>query len=307
MKEANSTAKSYLTQLLNELATTEGYSNSALDSVRFMRSNVYRPRSPVLYDPSIVIVAQGQKRGHLGDQSFTYDPHNYLVLSVPLPFECETIATPEEPMLAVSIRVDPTTIGELLLEIDEAHYHDVSPSAPQAVFATAMNDAMINAATRLLECLKTPSEARILGPQIIREITYRVLCDEQGESLRALMHQGSNFSKIAKSLRRIHVDYTNELDVTSLARDAGMSVSAFHQNFKSVTSTAPLQYIKTIRLHKARMLMVYDGLKANNAANQVGYESSSQFSREFKRLFGNSPADEAAQMRARLLPAAAAR
>ena len=145
---------------------------------------------------------------------------------------------------------------------------------------------------RLLECLTDPAEARILGPQVVREITYRALCGQHGGALRAAAALHSRFGLVNRALQRIHAEYARDLSVEELADTAGMSPSAFHLNFKAVTSTSPLQYLKTIRLHKARMLMVYEGLRAGIAAERVGYESSSQFSREFKRLFGTSPLEE---------------
>ena len=131
----------------------------------------------------------------------------------------------------------------------------------------------------------------------MREIIYRVLYGEQGGALRALAVRHGRFSQIARVLRRIHTEYDKELDIEFLAGEANMSISTFHHNFKAVTSSSPLQYLKNIRLHKALMLMVRDGLNAGTAAGKVGYESASQFSREFKRYFGNTPADEAAKLR----------
>jgi len=140
--------------------------------------------------------------------------------------------------------------------------------------------------------MNDPADARILGPQIIREIIYRVLRGRQGGALRAAAALHSRFGQVNRALQRIHADYSRDLTIQELADAAGMSQSAFHQNFKSVTSNSPLQYLKTIRLHKARMSMVYEGLRAGVAADRVGYQSQWQFSREFKRLFGLSPVEE---------------
>jgi AraC-like DNA-binding protein len=289
---------SRLVALLSRLSVGEGITPSRLEGVSFMRSSRGAPRHPVVYEPGIFIIAQGRKRGFLGGQVYTYDAHNYLVLSVPLPFECEVEASRDEPLLGLSVRIEPGTIAELLLEMDDL------PSAPVAlprgIFATPLNDVLCDSATRLLECLASPVEARILGPQIVREITYRVLRGEQGDALRAVAARHSHFGQISRALRRMHADYSGALDVETLARESGMSVSAFHHNFKAVTSSSPLQYLKAIRLHKARMLMVHEGLGAGVAAGRVGYESPSQFSREFKRFFGSPPADEAARVRVSL-------
>jgi AraC-like DNA-binding protein len=295
MRALETNRKKRLVELLAALATQEGVTPSILEDVRFMRADSSYPRASVVYDQRIVIVGQGRKKGYLGDEMYTYDPYNYLVLATPLPFECETEASPDKPLLAVSIGVNLAVIGELLVEMeDDSQAWGV---AQRGIYSTPLTDELIDATVRLLECLQSPSDSRILGPQIVREITYRVLCGEQGGSLRALAIRHGAFSQIARVLKRIHVEYANALDVETLANEASMSVSAFHHNFKAVTATSPLQYLKSIRLHKARLLMVQDGLNASTAAEQVGYESASQFSREFKRLFGASPADESAKMR----------
>ena len=279
-----------MTALLGSLASGQGIQPTILDGVNLMRVSQPIPRMPVLYEPGIVIVGQGRKRGYLGDQVYTYDAHNYLVLSVPLPFECETEASPEEPMLAVSIRVDLGVLAELLMKMDGTHRAG-TPALPQGIYSTKLDGKLSETTVRLLECLADRVEARVLGPQIVREITYRVLCGEQGGALRAAAALHSRFGQVNRVLQRIHADYARDLTVEELAETAGMSPSAFHQNFKAVTSTSPMQYLKTIRLHKARMLMVNEGLRAGIAAERVGYESSSQFSREFKRLFGMTPVE----------------
>ncbi len=285
-----------MTSLLGALAAKEGMHPSALEGVQLMRASRPIPRMQVLYEPGIVIVGQGRKRGYLGDQVFTYDAHNYLVLSVPLPFECETEASPEGPMLAVSIRVDLAVLSELLMKMNGAH-GTPTPAMPQGIYSTKLDLKLSETTVRLLECLADPAETQVLGPQIVREITYRVLCGEQGGALRAAAALHSRFGQVNRTVQRIHSEYARDLTVEELAETAGMSASAFHQNFKAVTSTSPLQYLKTIRLHKARMLMVYEGLRAGMAADRVGYESSSQFSREFKRLFGASPLEETERVR----------
>ena len=283
--------------LLADLAKGQGFSESRLPGVRFMRSSQHVPRSPIAYQPSIVIVAQGRKRGHLGALSFTYDPTNYLVLSVPLPFECETHGTPEEPMLGVSIGVTPALVAELLMQMD----NPPPAEQPESIHASPLDPGLSDATVRLLEALGSAEGARILGPQLVREIVYRALLLEQGGTLRALGAPHTHFGQITRALNRIHSEYAETLDMTTLASEAGMSVSTFHTHFKAVTSSSPLQYLKNIRLHKARMLMVHEGTTAAVAAREVGYESASQFSREFKRYFGDGPASEASRLRESLM------
>ncbi|UOD29925.1 AraC family transcriptional regulator [Massilia violaceinigra] len=280
--------------LMDRLAPSQGYTLSSLDGVGFMRVNQSVPRTPVLYEPCIVIVCQGRKRGYLGERRFIYDAQQYLVLSVPLPFESETEASEAEPLLAVKIDIDLAVAAELALVLGPAA---PANNAPVSMCSTAMDDTLGDAVLRLLGALLCPVEAQVLAKGILREILYRVLTGEQGGAVRAALAQHSQFGKIGKALRRIHAGFSGELDVPTLAHEAGMSVAAFHANFKSVTQTSPIQYLKSTRLHKARLLMVQEGLNASTASNRVGYESSSQFSREFKRFFGRSPVQEAAVMK----------
>ena len=285
-----------MTNLLTELAPNEGYTLSALDGVRFMRSDRPLGRTPVLYEPSIVIVCQGRKRGFLGDEIYLYDAQHYLVLSVPLPFSTETEASEAQPMLAVSLRLDLTAVADLVLAIGQSRDH--TNVAPRGMVSTPLGEVLADATLRLLDVLASPIEAQILGPAIVREICFRVLVGEQGGAMRAaLAHQGQ-FGKVAKALRRIHADYAQALDVAHLAGEAGMSVPAFHAHFKTVTQTSPIQYIKSTRLHQARLLMIRDGVTAAAASARVGYESPSQFSREFKRFFGRTPVEEVRDLRA---------
>lgn len=296
---AATVANTHMASLLADLAKGQGFSGSRLPGVKFMRSTEHVPPTPVTYEPSIVIIAQGRKAGRLGARTFIYDANNYLVLTAPLPFECETFGTPENPLLGLSIAVTPALVAELLVQIENAPTD--AEARPQAIESAPVDAALSNAAVRLLECLHSADDARILGSQIIREITYRVLTGRLGANLRGLATPQSHFGQITRVLNRIHADYASDHDVETLAREAGMSVSTFHTHFKNVTASSPLQYLKTIRLHKARMLMVHDGLGAAAAALRVGYESASQFSREFKRHFGGAPAEVASQLRASLM------
>ena len=283
--------------MLTELVHEDGGSASRLSGVSFMRTTRAIPRSPIAYEPGIFIVAQGRKTAWVGGKKVIYDPGHYLVLSMPLPFECETEGSPEKPLLAVKIGVTPAAVTELLMQMEELQPLNGNGSEPQIMETTALDEPLSNATIRLLESLRSADDARVLGPQIVREIIYLVLRGKLGRNLRALAAPDSHFGQISRVLNRLHTSYARNYDITTLAREAGMSVAAFHKRFKAVTSSPPLQYLKNIRLHKARMMMVNDGINASGAAVNVGYESTSQFSREFKRLFGKSPAMEAADLR----------
>ena len=288
-----------LVHLLGEVAVREGFHPTAVDGVRVLRRSEPHPRNPIVYCPNIVIVGQGRKRAYLGDEVYTYDAFNYLVSSVPIPAECETEATLEEPILMVAIDVEPTMIGELILDMDE--FSMPAGPTPRGLSTTPMGEELAGAVIRLLECLKAPLDSHILGRHMVREIAYRVLLGEQSGSLRALASRDHHFARIARAMKFIHVKHARPLTVEEMARCAGMSVPAFHHHFKLVTASSPLQYLKRIRLDRARRLMVHDGYNASTAARVVGYESPSQFSREFKRLFGVTPVEEASKARVRLV------
>ena len=278
-----------LAELLDRLAVREGTHPTSVPGVEVSRTS-YSGRCPVMYEPMIYIIAQGWKRGYLDDQVLQYDPDNYLVLSVPVPLECEFFGSPDEPILAVKIAIDPSMLVEMLVDLDEPARSN--GAVPRGINLTPLTSELTGAVIRLLECLRSPSDSRVLGRQTVREIVYRVLRGEQGGALRALASQNDQFMRIARVLRQIHADYARPLSTEQMAKLAGMSVSTFHHNFKAVTATSPLQYVKSIRLHRARLLMVQADQSASMAAAAVGYESASQFGREFKRFFGASPGVE---------------
>jgi AraC-like DNA-binding protein len=290
--------------LLQVLAPDEGYNLTALPSVRILRSNRALPRTPVLYDPGIVIVCQGRKRGYFGDQLYLYDERHYLVVSVPVPFSMETDATEEHPLLALYLHLDFALAAELAEHIDSEGVAASTP-APQSMMSTPMDDAMQASLLRFLEAMHRPLEAAVLGDGLLRELYFRVLTGAQGSSLREALAMRGQFGQIGRSLRLIHASYAQPLSVTQLADEAGMSIPSFHSHFKSITQVSPMQYVKSTRLHQARLLMVRNDLTAESAGHAVGYTSASQFSREFKRLFGLTPAAESKRMRERFaIPAA---
>lgn len=285
-----------LTDKINLLIQNENMAVESLPNVRLLYGTKPNARTPVMYEPGIVFLFSGHKTGYINDRVFRYDANEYLLLTVPLPFECETFATPEVPLAGMRINVDIPQLQDLLMDIGEDDRFQ-----PQAC-STGINSAELSeeilcAVERLLDVMQRPLDARILGKQIVREILYHILTGPRGGALLALVSRQTHFSLISRVLRRIETQYTENLSVDQLAAEANMSVSAFHHNFKSVTSTSPLQYLKSYRLHKARMLILHDGLKASAAAVRVGYESASQFSREFKRYFGVTPGEDIARMR----------
>lgn len=280
--------------LLKTLAPDEGYNLTVLPDIRFLRSNRPLDSTPVLYDPGIVIVCQGRKRGFFGGQVYRYDEQHYLAVSVPVPFTMETDASEREPLLAIYMHLDFKLAADLMLQLDQLG--GVEPANPRGMMSTPMDRRLSDAVLRFLDAMSRPLDAEILGPSLVREIYFHVLTGDQGPSIRAALAMQGQFGKVARALRCIHASYSADLDVEQLARRAGMSVPTFHAHFKAVTHTSPMQYLKSTRLHQARLLMVRNGITAAAASAQVGYESPSQFSREFKRLFGRSPMAEARRM-----------
>jgi len=284
-----------MVQLMSELAPLEGYNLSVLDDVRFLRSNRPLTRTPVLYEPGIVILCQGQKRGYLGDEIYVYDAQHYLVVSVPVPFTMETDASEDQPMLAVYLRLDFALAGELIQQVDEVRGFDAT--VPRGMYASPMDDALRESTLRFLHIMNDRNDAQILGPAMLRELYYRILSGAQGGTLRAAIAQQGQFGKVTRAIHKIHSCYHEHLDVEALAEEAQMSVPNFHLHFRKVTDTSPMQYLKSTRLHQARLLMLRDDFTAARSAFLVGYESASQFSRDFKRFFGRTPLAEVAWMK----------
>lgn len=286
----------HMIALMKRLAPDEGYTLTALPDVRLLRSNRPLPSTPVLYEPGIVIVCQGRKRGYWADQVYLYDAQHYLAVSVPVPFTMETDASADQPLLAIYLTIDFTVLARLTLELDEL----VRPTdaKPVGMVSTPIDEPLSQTVLRLLEAMSSPVECRLLAPPIVREIYYRVLTGEQGPSMRAALASRGPFGQIAKAVRRIHAHFGDRLSVEQLAAEVGMSVPSFHAHFRAVTHSSPMQYLKSVRLHQARLLMLRQRQTAAAASFEVGYESPSQFSREFKRLFGRSPGQEVARLKA---------
>jgi AraC-like DNA-binding protein len=282
-------------ELIRSLAPAEGYTLTVLPDVRLLRSDRPLSRTPVLYEPGIVVVVQGRKRGFLGDEVLIYDDQHYLVVSVPVPFTMETDASAAEPLLAMYFRLDHVMAAELCLQIDEQL--GASTAAPRGLYSSPMEDALAASVLRLLEALANPPEGHLLGPALVREIYYRILSGEQGGSLRAALAQQGKFGMVARAIRMIHGRYSEAITIDELAGEAAMSAPTFHAHFKTMTGTSPMRYVQSTRLHQARLLMLRQHTTAAAAATAVGYESASQFSREFRRLFGRPPVEEVERMK----------
>ena len=284
-------------RLMAALMPQPGFHPAALEGITFMRADASTVPAPVLQEPAIVLLGQGLKRSYLDGEVLPYTPGEILVVSLPMQFDCDTVVQPGQPMLALSVRIDMAVVAELACQMDPLP--PLPPGAPSAhargLSVAPMDAALADALTRLLEVLGDAEASRVLGPQLLRELHYRVLQGPAGTGLRALAASQGRLGRVFRSIEQMRADPARELSVAALARDAGMSVSAFHEAFKRVTGHAPLQYLKLTRLHMARDCLSMQDVGAAEAAYRVGYGSASQFSREFKRLFGVPPSAARAQ------------
>tara|TARA_Y100001960_G_scaffold323017_1_gene400631 strand:+ start:4898 stop:5752 length:855 start_codon:yes stop_codon:yes gene_type:complete len=273
---------------IKQLTTENGFVETILPGVRTFIAYGYEPRKSFSYDPCLIIVGQGRKIVYLEDKEFNYDEENYLVLPTVLPLECETFATKQQPLVNLIIDID---IALLKQVIERIKLEDRIAETGQIIHTAKITETMEDAIVRLLKVLQNKQETDILAKDILKEIYYRALKDSPASALYTFAEQQSMVAKIAQTLNYINANLERTIEITELADMNNMSVSAFHKHFKQVTGNAPLQCIKKTRLTKAKTLIELQGIKAKIVANMVGYESYSQFSREYKRMFGFSPRD----------------
>ena len=248
------------------------------------------PTAPcsVTYEPGVTVIAQGRKRVELGRKVFLYDASRFLLTSIDLPVVSRVIeATPAAPCLAMSLKLEMPVVRELLAR-EELQVAETTPDRP-AMATGETTVEFLDACIRLLELLHTPRDIPFLSGLIQREITYRILRSAGGARLRAIATLGEQSHRTAKAIAWIKQNYAKPLRVEDLADIAGMGVSTLHHHFRGLTAMSPLQYQKQIRLQAARGRMLVDGLDAASAAFEVGYESPSQFNREYSRFFGRPP------------------
>ena len=278
-------------ELMNKLSIANGVNGTSQAGVYVYKASEYQPRQPLCYEQGIIFVGQGSKRVFLGDKEYEYNPDNYLVLTVPLPAECETFATEAKPLLALFVTIDLAILSRIIGKMDEQIDHTFLDQSEKnhGLFLARTVPEIKDTVLRLLRVLQSPTESRILGDGLVYELIFRVMCGENASALYALSMKNTNLAKIDKALKQIHGNYPEPIDVNGLARLVNMSASAFHRAFKDVTSSSPIQYLKKVRLNNAKNMLIERGLRVNEAATVVGYESTNQFSREFKRYFGYSP------------------
>jgi AraC-like DNA-binding protein len=274
----------------------DGVHATAFAPLALTRASEVGAALPAVLAPSLCIVVQGRKRAFVGNQTYQYDPFNYLLVSLSLPVRSQIIdASPERPYLCIRLDIDMREVGRLLLETKAEPAPPAPASAP--LYVARMTSDLTEVLLRLLRLLDTPDDLPMLGPLAMREIWYRLLRGDMGPRLRTLTEADGAVQRISRAIQLLQKHFKETLRIQDLAEVAHMSPSTFHARFKAVTDMSPLQFQKHLRLHEARRLMMIGEIDAAEAGHLVGYESPSQFSREYRRLFGAPPRREIASRR----------
>ncbi len=286
-----------LARLLAAYAPHDGSFEMRLPGVHASRfSRVNKECVHALRVPSLCIVAQGAKTVIVGDDVFEYDASRMIVFSVALPVAAQiTQASQSEPYLALKLDLDAGRIADLVLKVYPQGLPPVQERS--AVYLAPAEGSIVNAATRLMECLAHPGDAELVAPLVIDEILIRLLRSPIGVRVAQMGFAESSIDRVAKAISWLRENYSQPMKVDDLAELVHMSVSSFHEHFKSVTSMSPLHYQKVLRLQEARRLMLSTMMDAGTASQRVGYLSASQFSREYSRFFGSAPTKDVARLR----------
>lgn len=274
-----------LSEIINRFSNIDGIHETNIPGMTAIRLSGINMQLPTVYTPSLCIIVQGRKQVLLEDERYQYQPSQYLAASVDLPVIGQvTQASAAKPYLCLQINLDARLISELMLQTQPA-----STETSRGIFIGKVSDDLGDAVLRYARLMEKPQDAPLLSPLIIREIHYRMLTGEHGAAIAQLVIKGSNMQRINSAIYKIKSDYNKPMTVEDMAEIAGMSLSSFHFHFKEVTAMSPLQFQKRLRLTEARKMMLADSLDAASTAYRVGYESASQFSREYSRMFGKPP------------------
>jgi AraC-like DNA-binding protein len=264
---------------------------TAIPRLTLSRPTATAVLAPGVVTPLLCVLASGSKRVVLGRDEYRYDADNYLIASAEIPVRGQVVVAP---CLALTLAIDPTVVADVVLSLPPMQ--TVQPT-PLALAVNRIDADLTDAIERLLGLLDRPADIPVLAGQFEREVIYRLLCGARGEMLRQLALPTSNISQISRAIGIIRARYDEKLRIEELARTAGMSVTSFHRHFRAVTAMSPLQFQKRIRLHEARRMLLSHDVDAAHVSLDVGYESASQFNREYRRLFGTPPGRDAAQVR----------
>lgn len=277
--------------LVDNLRRWGSESNQPIAEIPELKLHMYPATSNLTsytLEPSICLIAQGAKRVMIGEDIYVYDAENFLITSVDLPVVGQIIeASNEKPYLALTLKLDLRLVAQMMAE-NKLSVHRTEP-ANRGILVTKVSPPLLNAFQRLIELLNEPGNILYLAPLILREIHYRILVGDQGQRLRTIAAAGSRSNQISQAIDWLKVNLNQRLRVDELAEQIGMSGSSLHQHFQAITAISPLQFQKRLRLNEARKLMLTERMDAASAAFRVGYESASQFNREYRRQFGLPP------------------
>lgn len=282
-------------RLLARHTPNEGVNRTILDNVGLSRMSQPMERTPVLYEPAILMLGQGVKVCYIGDEAYTYHAGKYLILFLPMPLEVTvTDVSPEHPALMVGFRLNLSRLASVSLKLDAVDAtpdHRPQNDASSGIYTSSMDVGLLDAAIRMLRTLSDPVEAAMLGEAILDEIYYRILREDRNGALQTVLQRQAQIQQIAHAVDYIHQSMDQTVSVEALAERVNMSATTFHRHFKEVMHLPPIQYAKSIKLHRAQAL-IREGKRANEAGYMVGYNSPAQFSREYKRQFGYPPSAE---------------
>lgn len=266
----------------------ENLIQTPIEQLSFYYSDTPTDMLATVYEPSVCIIVQGAKEVGLGEELIPYDPEMYLLASVHMPARVRiTEASPERPYMGLTITFTMEQIFDVLKEMPPVPRH--LGGSKRGLYFGAMQHRLLEPVTRLIRLLDSPQDIPVLAPLIIKEILYTLISDEGGDIIRQYVRDGSAEQRIVEAITKIKEEYREPLNVKELARSVSMSESSLYHNFKKITAMSPLQFQKNLRLQEARQLLMSRDIEAAQVAFEVGYESPSQFSREYSRMYGASP------------------
>jgi AraC-like DNA-binding protein len=303
-----------LAALIAQHTDSEGMVATAIPRLSLVRLSRETEPAPGVQQPSLCIIAQGTKQVLLAEEVFEYGPARHLIASADLPITGQVIeATAEKPYLSLRLDLDLTALSAMMMEVmPKAPVSQAFPpytkSCGKALCLGRSDPQLLDAAVRLVRLLDTPEDIPFLAPLAERELLYRLMRGDQGEKLRRMLMPESRLSQVNRAIAWIRLNFDKPFSVERVAEEARMSTSSLHEHFREVTAMSPLQYQKQLRLQEARRLILSEALDAASAAHRVGYDSPSQFSREYRRLFGAPPIQDVSRLKtepARYAPASA--
>jgi AraC-like DNA-binding protein len=288
-----------LASLIERNIDEDGIHATAIPRLFLIRSSQPTGPMPTVYDPALCVVVRGRKQVMLADEIYVYGPEQFLVVSVDLPVVSQVIeATPAKPYLCLKLNLDPGQLSALMMESGQgASRNQRAEQLRLGLSISPLARPLLDALVRLARLLEAPNDIPVLAPLVEREILYRLLSGEYSDRLRQIATADQRLVAVNRAITWLKQNYTAPFRIETIAREARLSPSALHHSFKSVTAMSPLQYQKQLRLQEARRLMLGQAMDAATAGHHVGYESPSQFSREYSRLFGAPPSRDIARLK----------